>query len=87
MLGHPDEHGTEVVVAHVDRVARQRGIGRMYLPVVVRIRTSQFVPAGLLGDLMLDLCEKFLRRRRRRLVVYEVQRHERSGRTCHNACI
>ena len=60
MLGHRDEHGTGVVVANVDRVARERGIGRMYLQVVVRIRANQFVPTGLLGDLTLDLIEKLL---------------------------
>ena len=60
MLGHRDEHGMKVVVANVDRVARHREVGRMYLHVVVRIRANQFGPADLVGDLTLDLIEKFL---------------------------
>ena len=57
--------GTDVAVANGDRVARHRGIGRTHLQAVVRIRANQFVSAGLLGDLTLDLCkELFLRRRR-----------------------
>ena len=50
----------KVVVANVDRVARHREVGRMYLHVVVRIRANQFGPADLVGDLTLDLIEKFL---------------------------